>query len=96
LVDEQGALGKGAGMPALSPRHRALGDALRELRKARDLTQETLGDRSGLTTNYVGDAERGERNISVRALWQLADGLGVPASELLRESERQANAGSVS
>ncbi len=95
-MDEQGALGKGAGVPPLSPRHRALGDALRELRKARDLTQETLGDRSGLTTNYVGDTERGERNISVRALWQLADGLGVPASELLREAERRANAGSVS
>jgi transcriptional regulator with XRE-family HTH domain len=75
-------------MPPLSPRHRALGDALRELRKARDLTQETLGDRSGLTTNYVGDTERGERNVSVRALWQLADGLDVPASELLREAER--------
>jgi XRE family transcriptional regulator, regulator of sulfur utilization len=76
-------------MPPLSPRHRALGYALRELRKTRDLTQETLGDRSGLTTNYVGDCERGERNPSVRALWQLADGLGVPASELLREAEKQ-------
>jgi XRE family transcriptional regulator, regulator of sulfur utilization len=90
-VDEQGAVGKGGRMPPLSPRHRALGDALRELRKARGLTQETLGDRSGLTTNYVGDSERGERNISVRALWQLADGLGVPASELLREAEKKGN-----
>jgi XRE family transcriptional regulator, regulator of sulfur utilization len=78
-------------MPPLSRRHRALGDAVRVFRKARGLTQESLGDRSGLTTNYVGDMERGERNVSVRALWQLADGLGVPASELLREAERQAN-----
>jgi XRE family transcriptional regulator, regulator of sulfur utilization len=75
-------------MPPLSPRHRALGDALRSFRKARDLTQEALGDRSGLTTNYVGDTERGERNVSVRALWQLADGLGVRAWELLREAEK--------
>ncbi len=83
-------------MPALSPRHRAFGDAIRALRDNRGLTQEALADLSGLTTNYVGDAERGERNISIRALWQLADGLGIPASELLRESERQANAGSLS
>jgi XRE family transcriptional regulator, regulator of sulfur utilization len=76
-------------MPPLSPRHRALGDALRELRKAHDLTQETLGDRAGLTTNYVGDIERGERNVSIRALWQVADGLGVAAWELLREAHRQ-------
>ena len=45
-------------MPPLSRRHRALGDALRVLRKTRGLTQETLGDRSSLTTNYVGDTER--------------------------------------
>jgi transcriptional regulator with XRE-family HTH domain len=55
-------------MPPLSRRQRALGDALCAFRKARGLTQETLGDRSSLTTNYVGDAERGERNVSVRAL----------------------------
>jgi transcriptional regulator with XRE-family HTH domain len=80
----------------LTPRHRALGDALRAMRKARGLSQEALGDHTGLSANYIGDTERGERNVSVRALWQLADGLGVPASELLREAERQANAGSVS
>ncbi len=75
-------------MPALSPRHRALGDAVRALRSERALTQESLADLCGLTTNYVGDTERGERNISVRALWQLADGLTVPASELLRAAEQ--------
>lgn len=76
-------------MPVLSPQHRAFGDAIRALRDERDLTQESLADLCGLTTNYVGDAERGERNISLRALWQLADGLGVPASELLRKAEKQ-------
>jgi transcriptional regulator with XRE-family HTH domain len=77
-------------VPALSPRHRAFGDAIRALRDERGLTQEALADLCGLTTNYVGDAERGERNISLRALWQLADGFGISASELLREAERQA------
>jgi transcriptional regulator with XRE-family HTH domain len=78
-------------MPAISPRHRAFGEAIRALRVERGLTQESLADRCGLTTNYVGDSERGERNVSVRALWQLADGLGIPASEILREAERQAS-----
>jgi transcriptional regulator with XRE-family HTH domain len=77
-------------MPVLSPRHRAFGDAIRALRDERGLTQEALADLCGLTTNYVGDAERGERNISIRALWQLADGLDVQASQLLREAERHA------
>jgi transcriptional regulator with XRE-family HTH domain len=42
-----------------------------------------------MSANYVGDAERGERNISIRALWQLADALDVPASDLLREAEER-------
>lgn len=75
-------------MPPLSPRHLALGKAVRTLREARDLTQESLADRAEMSANYVGDAERGERNISVRALWLLADGLDVPASTLLLEAER--------
>jgi len=78
-------------MPPLSPRHRAFGAGIRSLRDERNLTQEALSDLCGLTTKYVGDAERGERNISLRALWQLADGLGVPASELLREAEKHAS-----
>lgn len=61
---------------------------MRTLREARNLTQESLADRAELSTNYVGDAERGERNISVRALWLLADGLDVPASTLLVEAEK--------
>jgi transcriptional regulator with XRE-family HTH domain len=75
-------------VPSLSPRHLALGKAVRTLREARDLTLEDLADRAGMSANYVGDAERGERNISIRALWQLADGLDVSASELLRLAER--------
>jgi len=75
-------------VPPLSPRHRALGRAIRALRETRDLTQESLADLAGMSANYVGDAERGERNISVRALWLLADGLNVPASTLLREAEK--------
>lgn len=75
-------------MPRLSRRHAALGDAVRALRQERELSQEALAELAGMSTNYVGDAERGERNISVRALWLLADGLGVPASELLGKGEK--------
>jgi transcriptional regulator with XRE-family HTH domain len=78
-------------MPALSPRHQALGDAIREMRQQRGMTQDTLAERAKMSENYVGDTERGERNISVRALWQIADGLGVPASELLQEADKQSN-----
>jgi XRE family transcriptional regulator, regulator of sulfur utilization len=74
-------------MPPLSDRHYALGQAIRSLRMECGLSQEALGGRTGLSANYVGDTERGERNVSVRALWQLADGLGVTAGDLLRKAE---------
>ena len=74
-------------MAPLSGRHRALGEALRAARVQRGLSQEALGERAGLSANYVGDVERGERNVSVRAIWQLADGLGLAASELMRDAE---------
>jgi transcriptional regulator with XRE-family HTH domain len=80
-------------MAALSPRHRALGDAIRELRQERGLSQEALADRAKMSGNYVGDTERGERNISMRALWQLADGLGVSAVDLLRSAEKHLRVG---
>jgi transcriptional regulator with XRE-family HTH domain len=36
----------------------ALGKSVRALREARDLTQESLADRVGVSANYVGDAEK--------------------------------------
>jgi transcriptional regulator with XRE-family HTH domain len=42
-----------------------------------------------MSGNYVGDTERGERNISVRAVWQLADGLGVSTADIFREAEKR-------
>ena len=53
-------------MTPLSPAHRALGVAVRELRgELREpLSQESLANRSGLHRTYVGAIERGERNVS--------------------------------
>lgn len=80
-------------MAPVSAMHLALGNAVRELRREREMSQEDLADLAGLSGNYVGDTERGERNISVRTLWQLADGLGVPASELLARAEGRGKGG---
>lgn len=85
-------MSEGARVAALSPRHVAFGGALRTLRTQRGLSQEALGELAGLSGNYVGDAERGERNVSLRIIWGLADGLGLPAAEILRLAETQLNA----
>ena len=57
---------------------------LRRLRHGRQLTQEDLADRAGLSARYVGDIERAKVSASVTVLGRLAEALDVDASELIR------------
>jgi transcriptional regulator with XRE-family HTH domain len=60
------------------------GNRARELRKKKGLSQEDLALESGLDRSYVGQVERGERNISLINVWKLADAIGVDPKALLR------------
>lgn len=61
-----------------------LGSRIRERRQALGLSQEALADRSGTHWTFVGQVERGQRNISLRNLLKLAKGLDVDPGELVR------------
>jgi transcriptional regulator with XRE-family HTH domain len=61
-----------------------------ELRKARienGLSQEELADLAGLHRTYISQIERGLKSPSLRSLEQIANGLGIALSELLRRLE---------
>ncbi|HEV3230673.1 MAG TPA: helix-turn-helix transcriptional regulator [Candidatus Dormibacteraeota bacterium] len=64
---------------ALSPlaigRRREFGMAIREARIRLRLSQEKLAELAALHRTYVGSVERGERNISLDAIYALADAL---------------------
>jgi len=60
------------------------GARLRTLRKAARLSQEALAFQSELDRSYVGQVERGERNISLQNLAKLARALDVAPYELLQ------------
>lgn len=70
-------------MVTRSPRHRALGEAIRSTRSQASLSQEQLALRCGLDRTYVGGIERGERNPSYASLLRVADALDVPLSALV-------------
>ena len=60
-----------------------LGAQVRELRRARGLTQEALAEELGVTPRYLAGIERGERNLTLDSVDALASQLGVPATALL-------------
>jgi transcriptional regulator with XRE-family HTH domain len=61
---------------------RFLGQRLRALRKQRTLSQERLGERSGLSGKFIGEVERGEKSISIDSLYHVAVALEIPLREL--------------
>ena len=64
---------------------------LRKLRLAKNLSQEDLADLANLHRTYVGSVERGERNISIDNMEQLAKALDCTISELLTEETKDLN-----
>lgn len=60
------------------------GKRVRARRKDLRLSQEQLGERSGLHRTYVGHVERGEVNPTLRNVLLLAEALETDASELVR------------
>jgi transcriptional regulator with XRE-family HTH domain len=62
----------------------AVGRNIKTQRKRCDLTQEELAHRAGMHPVEVGRAERGVRDMRVSTVAKLAQGLNVPAMELMR------------
>jgi transcriptional regulator with XRE-family HTH domain len=59
------------------------GQRVRVARHERGWTQERLAEESGLHPTYVGDSERGERNIALDNTLRLAKALGIDAGTLV-------------
>jgi transcriptional regulator with XRE-family HTH domain len=64
-------------MAARDPMLRQLGQYLRSVREERGWSQEDLAFECGLHRTYVGAAERGEYNLTLRSLRKITDALGI-------------------
>ena len=60
-----------------------LGNKIRELRVVKGYSQEGVADASGMGRTYMGRVERGEQNISIQNLIQIAFALNVEVSEFI-------------
>lgn len=69
-------------MPAASSSPtRALGRAIRRRRRERDLSQAALAARAGLSSNHLGEIERGQRDPKVGTVRKLLDALDLSRHE---------------
>ena len=76
-------------MPLKNP-NEILAQNLRLLRAERGWSQEDLADRCHLHRTYIGAIERGERNVTLNTLYEIANALTKSPAELISENARRA------
>ena len=59
-----------------------LGIAIRKRRNELGISQEELAERAYLHRTYIGDIERGARNVSIENIEKLAKALKISISEI--------------
>jgi transcriptional regulator with XRE-family HTH domain len=60
-----------------------IGSNIRKIRQERDLSQEALAAIAGLHRAYIGQIERGEKNIGLQNLEKIANALEVDIRALV-------------
>lgn len=66
---------------------KAFGLVIKEMRRARGVSQEVLSDEAGLDRTFLSQLETGRKQPSLLTIFQLAVALQSNASELLRQVE---------
>jgi transcriptional regulator with XRE-family HTH domain len=67
----------------------AFGEKVRELRKAKGLSQEELSFRADLHRTYIGMIERAEKNITLINIEKIARALDVQPEDLLIKTKEK-------
>lgn len=65
------------------PRLVAFGKRVRHIRKEKGLSQEALADLAGIDRSYMGHIERGDQNITLTKIFQIAKALETSPHHLI-------------
>lgn len=63
-----------------------IGIQIRAVRTELQMTQQELADQCGLDRTYISMVENGKQNLTLGALFKIADALEIPLSSLIRRS----------
>lgn len=67
----------------ISEAARQFGLRIRTAREANGVSQQRVADRAGLHVSYLGQVERGARNVALHNILRIAAALEVPPGQLL-------------
>lgn len=62
----------------------ALGKRIQDLRKQTGMSQEKFALHIGMDRTYYSSVESGKRNVSIRNIQKIANGLGITLAELFQ------------
>lgn len=65
---------------------RKLGEAIRKRRTRLGTSQEDFADKITMHRTFYGSIERGKRNITLKSILRIADGLNTKAAELFEDA----------
>lgn len=68
---------------------KTVGKRLRSYRTAQGLSQEKLAERAGLHPTYIGQVERGEKNLTIESLEKVTKALDVRISDIFEKIEER-------
>jgi transcriptional regulator with XRE-family HTH domain len=66
-----------------------VGDNVRRLRLAAELSQAALAERMGVDRAYISGLEKGDRNPTVVSLWHLSKALDIPIRSFFEELKKR-------
>lgn len=61
----------------------AFGKRVREVRKGKGISQERLAEMAGIDRSYMGNIERGEKNITLKKAYEICDALDIGIKDLV-------------
>ena len=61
----------------------AFGKRVREVRRNKGISQEKLAELAGIDRSYMGNIERGEKNITLKKVYEICDALEVDVKNLV-------------
>jgi transcriptional regulator with XRE-family HTH domain len=73
------------GLVSVAQSLKVLGSRIRELRKRRGFSQEGLALAADIDRSFMGQVERGQRNVSFATLYRLAAVIGCDLADLCRD-----------